>query len=86
MVSDDSDATFYAEIEDAFLAKARTGKLVVSPADWDQMRQWRQAGIPLRIILRAIDDTKLTHARTLRYLSEPVKAAYAHWRAALGPG
>lgn len=80
---EDGDAAYYAAIEDAFLQKARNGKLIVSPADWQVMRVWRKSNIPLRIILRAIDDTKLEGARTLRYLQEPVKTAYEHWFRAL---
>ncbi len=48
--------TYYAEIERYFLKKRGSG-LILSPKDWQIMNEWEEQGIPLRVILRGIDNT-----------------------------
>jgi hypothetical protein len=57
------------------------------------MRQWRLAGIPLRVVLRGIRDALDAHevsfdrhrsVGSLRYCAGEVQAAYARWRTAVG--
>jgi hypothetical protein len=56
----------------------------MSPLEWLCLKAWMDTGIPLRVVLRGFRDTKGT-GHTLRYYEPSVRAAYATWRAALGP-
>jgi len=52
---------YLAQVESFFLRKRGWG-LLLSPRDWQRIRQWQNQGIPLRIALQGID-------RALRQLS-----------------
>jgi len=47
---------YFTEIEDEFVRR-RGSHLLVSTLDWSLMETWRQRGIPLHIVLRAINQT-----------------------------
>lgn len=47
---------YFSEIEDEFVRR-RGSHLLVSTLDWSLMETWRQRGIPLHIVLRAINQT-----------------------------
>lgn len=47
---------YFSEIEDEFVRR-RGSHLMVSTLDWSLMETWRQRGIPLHIVLRAINQT-----------------------------
>ncbi len=85
------EAAYYQEIEGFFVAR-RGPPLVISNADWTLVRRWRRAGIPLRIVLRGIQDALDVHAHSfqrrepvgsLRYCEAEVAAAHERWRRAL---
>ena len=77
---------YFTEIEDAFVR--RRGKhLFLSPLDWALMETWKQAEIPLHIVLRGIERAFDSHeakkrkrsVKSLIYCQEEVEAQYAEW-------
>ena len=77
---------YFTEIEDAFVR--RRGKhLFLSPLDWALMETWKQQGIPLHIVLRAVERSfdsyesrpRKRSVKTLLYCQEEVEAQYAEW-------
>jgi hypothetical protein len=81
---------YFTEIEDAFIR--RRGKhLLLSPLDWALIEGWQERGVPLHIVLRAIEtvfdgfEQKPNQNRTIKslfYCREEVEAQYAEWTAA----
>jgi len=77
---------YFTEIEDAFVRR-REKHLFLSPLDWALMETWKQAGIPLHIVLRGIERAFDSHAakkrkrsiKSLLYCQEEVEAQYAEW-------
>jgi hypothetical protein len=80
---------YFTEIEDAFIR--RRGKhLLLSPLDWALIEGWQERGIPLHIVLRAIEsvfdvfDKQPNQNRTIKglfYCREEIEAQYAEWLA-----
>ena len=80
---------YFTEIEDAFIR--RRGKhLLLSPLDWALIDGWQQRGVPLHIVLRAIEtvfdgfDKQPNQNRTIKglfYCREEVEAQYVEWTA-----
>jgi hypothetical protein len=82
-ILDHQRQVYAQEVWDAFLA--RTGQSptkTMSTLEWDVVRGWMEAGIPLRIVMRGIDDTKGT-GRLLSYYDPSVREAAQKWRANL---
>lgn len=81
---------YFTEIEDAFIR--RRGKhLLLSPLDWALIEGWQDRGIPLHIVIRAIEsvfdgfDKQPNQNRTIKslfYCREEVEAQFAEWTAA----
>jgi hypothetical protein len=77
---------YFTEIEDAFVRR-RAKHLFLSPIDWALMETWKQAGIPLHIVLRGIERAFNSHeakkrkrsVKSLLYCQEEVEAQYAEW-------
>ena len=81
---------YFTEIEDAFIRR-RGKNLLLSPLDWALIDGWQERGIPLHIVLRAIEtvfdgfDKQPNQNRTIKslfYCREEVEAQYAEWSAA----
>jgi len=81
---------YFTEIEDAFIRR-RGKNLLLSPLDWALIEGWQERGIPLHIVLRAIEavfdgfDKQPNQNRTIKslfYCREEVEAQYAEWSAA----
>jgi hypothetical protein len=77
---------YFTEIEDTFVR--RRGKhLFLSSLDWALMETWKEQGIPLHIVLRAIERAfdsyesrpRKRSVKTLLYCQEEVEAQYAEW-------
>lgn len=77
---------YFTEIEDAFVR--RRGKhLFLSPMDWALMESWKQQGIPLHIVLRAVEKAfdsfesrpRNRSVKSLLYCQEEVEAQFAEW-------
>ncbi|MBV9241280.1 MAG: hypothetical protein JO314_04655 [Acidobacteria bacterium] len=78
---------YFTEIEDTFVR--RRGKhLFLSPLDWALMDGWKERGIPLHIVIRAIEsvfdvyDRQPAGTRTIKslfYCREEIEAQYLEW-------
>jgi len=77
---------YFTEIEDAFVR--RRGKhLFLSPMDWALMESWKQKGIPLHLVLRAVERAfdsfesrpRKRSVKSLLYCQEEVEAQFAEW-------
>jgi hypothetical protein len=87
----DPEAAYYQSVEEFFVSR-RGDPLFLSNADWLLIRKWRQAGTPLRIVLRGIADALDAHAHSfsrdrkvgsLAYCAAEVDAARERWQRAL---
>jgi hypothetical protein len=88
------EAADYQAVEEFFVSR-RGDPLFLSNADWLLIREWRVAGIPLRVVLRGIADALDAHAHSwsrdrkvgsLRYCAAEVEAARDRWERALAGG
>ncbi len=81
---------YFTEVEEEFVR--RRGKpLLISPMDWALVESWKNAGIPLHVVLRAINqafDSYDARARKFRkvnsmfYCQQEVEATFAQYRLA----
>jgi hypothetical protein len=80
---------YFTEIEDAFIRR-RGKNLLLSPLDWALIEGWQERGIPLHIVLRAIEsvfdgfERQPNQNRTIKslfYCREEVEAQFAEWTA-----
>jgi len=78
--------SYFSEIEDTFIR--RRGKhLMLSPIDWALIEGWKERGLPLHVVVRAIEHAFDSHeskkqkrtVKTLLYCQEEVEAQYAEW-------
>ena len=78
--------SYFSEIEDTFVR--RRGKhLLLSPMDWALIESWKERGVPLHVVLRAIEQAfdsfeakkRKRTVKTLLYCQEEVEAQYAEW-------
>ena len=62
----------------------RSGKpeRLMSCLEWETMREWLDGGVPLRVVLRGIQDTG-GRPNTLSYYRPSVRRAYEQWRQAV---
>lgn len=93
-MSADAEAAYYQAVEEYFVSH-RGDPLFLSNADWNRVRAWRLAGLPLRIVLRGIRDALDAHAhgwsrerkvKSLAYCEPAVEAVGERWRRALALG
>ncbi|HSD30233.1 MAG TPA: hypothetical protein VLL75_23230 [Vicinamibacteria bacterium] len=90
----DPEAAYYQAVEEYFVSR-RGDPLFLSNADWNLVRRWRLAGVPLRVVLRGIRDALDAHALgwsrdrkvgSLAYCAREVDAARERWQRALALG
>jgi hypothetical protein len=90
----DPEAAYYQAVEEYFVSR-RGDPLFLSNADWNLVRRWRLAGIPLRVVLRGIRDALDAHAHgwsrerkvgSLAYCAHEVDSARERWERALALG
>ena len=74
---------YYTEIEEHF-QRRRGSLLILSPLDWVLMETWKDAGIPLRAVLRGIDTTFEKWERRPRKTRKVNGLAFCAQEAALG--
>ena len=88
------EAAYYQTVEEYFVSR-RGDPLFLSNADWNLVRKWRVAGIPLRVVLRGVRDALDAHAHgwsrdrkvgSLAYCAREVEAARERWERALALG
>ena len=90
----DPEAAYYQAVEEYFVSR-RGDPLFLSNAEWNLVRRWRLAGLPLRVVLRGIRDALDAHAHgwsrerkvtSLSYCAREVDAARERWERALALG
>jgi hypothetical protein len=90
----DPEAAYYQAVEEYFVTR-RGESLFLSNADWNLVRKWRLAGLPLRVVLRGIRDALDAHEHgfgrdrrvgSLAYCTHEVDAARERWERALALG
>jgi len=77
---------YFTEIEDTFVRR-RGKNLLLSPLDWALMEGWQERGVPLHVVLRAIETVfdgydKNPQPRTIKslfYCREEIEAQYKEW-------
>lgn len=78
--------SYFSEIEDTFIR--RRGKhLMLSPMDWALIEGWKERGVPLHVVVRAIEHAfdsyeskqRKRAVKTLLYCQEEIEAQYAEW-------
>jgi molecular chaperone DnaK (HSP70) len=74
---------YFSEIESA-LSKKCGRKIFLSPLDWGLIESWQKRGVPLHIILKAIDsfDTAGNHKRklnSLRIFRNKIESEFSFW-------
>lgn len=87
------DHAYFQAIEEIFV-QLRGAPLLLSPADWQVARRWRQDGVPLDLIRRALEEVfakrKERGAKgkisSLRYCAPAVEAAWEELRELTVPG
>ena len=91
---EDPEAEYYQTVEEYFVSR-RGDPLFLSNTEWNLVRRWRLAGLPLRIVLRGIRDALDTHAhgwdrkrkvKSLSYCANEVGRAEERWRRAIALG
>src|SRR5512143_3046908 len=90
----DPESAYYQAVEEYFVSR-RGDPLFLSNADWNLVRRWRLAGLPLRVVLGGIRDALDAHALgwsrdrkvgSLAYCAREVDAARERWERALALG
>lgn len=81
---------YFTEVEEEFVR--RRGKhMLISPMDWALVESWKNAGIPLHIVLRAINESfdaydararKFRKVNSIFYCQQAVEASFAQYRLA----
>ena len=79
---------YFTEVEEEFVR--RRGKpLLISPMDWALVESWKSAGIPLHLVLRAINEAfdaydarpnKFRKVNSVFYCQQAVESAFAEYR------
>jgi len=85
---------YFTEVEDEFVR--RRGKhLLVSPIDWALVESWKDAGIPLAVVIRGISrafdafdarPTKSRKVNSILYCEQAVEETYAEYQLAMVGG
>lgn len=80
---------YLLEVSDLFLRR-RGGTLNLSPLDWQLISEWELQRIPLRIVIRAINDVfdnieqkpknLRPRVKSISYCQEEIEAAFENWR------
>jgi hypothetical protein len=62
----------------------RSGKpeRLMACTEWDVLREWLYAGVPLRVVLTAMSETR-GRPRSLTYYEPSVRDEYERWRQAM---
>jgi hypothetical protein len=81
---------YFTEVEEEFVR--RRGKpMFISPLDWDLVESWKNAGIPLHVVLRAINQAfdaydarprKYRKVNSVFYCQQEVESTFAEYRLA----
>ena len=81
---------YFTEVEEEFVRR-RGKQLLISPMDWALVESWKNAGIPLHIVLRAINQAfdaydaraqKYRKVNSIFYCQQQVESTFADYRMA----
>jgi len=81
---------YFTEVEEEFVRR-RGKQMLISPLDWALVESWKDAGIPLHIVLRAINEAfdaydaraqKFRKVNSVFYCQQAVETAFAEYRLA----
>ena len=84
------DEQYFARVEHHF-GRRRGGPVVLSPTDWRLLERWRAQAVPLRVVLRGINQAfdrfesagpRPDRINSLRYCEQEVQAAWQEHRSA----
>ena len=87
-MSDSAHEQYFNRIEEHF-GRRRGGPLVLSPKDWGLVEAWHDSGIPLRIVLRGINQAfdrfaasgpRPDRINSLLYCEQEIQAAWEEYR------
>ena len=87
-MSDSGHEQYFDRIEEYF-GRRRGGPLVLSPKDWSLIEAWHESGIPLKIVLRGINQAfdrfaasgpRPDRINSLRYCEQEIQAAWEDYR------
>jgi len=82
----EESARYIREIADHWIALCGT-RLLLSNAEFELIRGWRERDLPLRVVLRGINDAWASRGKTkpssLHYCGPAVDRAERYWRAAV---
>lgn len=79
---------YFTEVEEEFVRR-RGKQMLISPMDWALVESWKSAGIPLHIVLRAINEAfdaydarahKYRKVNSIFYCQQAVEASFAEYR------
>jgi flagellar biosynthesis/type III secretory pathway chaperone len=78
-----TDQSYFRAIEETFI-RLRGTPFLLSPADWQQAKQWRHQGVPLELVLSTLesvfqsraDSGKTGKVQSLRYCAAAVDEAW----------
>lgn len=83
-----SNSNYLSEVSDLFLRRRGT-TLNLSPLDWQKISEWELEQIPLRIVIRAINDVFDTieqkpkrlrpQIKSISYCAEEIEIAFEEW-------
>lgn len=82
---------YFTEVEDAFVRR-RGAHMLVSPLDWALIESWKEIGVPLHIVLRAIERAfdgwearphRHRRVNSIFYCQQEVESCYAEYRQAM---
>lgn len=78
---------YFTDIEETFIRR-RGRHLLLSPLDWALIESWQERGVPLRIVLRGIENVfdgveknpgRQKTIKSLMYCKEEIETQYAEW-------
>lgn len=76
--------TYAAAVWETFQARYQPGRLTMSSAEFQTIARWMDRGLPLRIVLRGIEDMGNSKPRTIMACERPVERAYEQYYHAMG--
>jgi hypothetical protein len=82
---------YFTEVEETFVRR-RGAHMLVSPMDWALIETWKEVGVPLHIVLRAIERAfdaydarphRFKKVNTIFYCQQQVESCYSEYRQSL---
>lgn len=81
-MTDEQRRGYAAAVWEHFTARTGRTERLMSAGEWWTLSRWMDLEIPLRVVLRGMDDSA-RRALNLAWYDGPVRDAYDRWRRAL---